>query len=362
MIKILLVAGARPNFIKAAPLIKEIKKYPKRIRLVFVHTGQHYGSGMSGQFIEGLRIPKPNIHLGIGSAPHGSQTAKIIEGIEKILLKVKFDLVIVVGDVNSTLAAALAAVKLNVKVAHVEAGLRSFDKTMPEEINRVLVDHMSDFLFTTEEQANKNLLKEGVPPSKIFFAGNILVDSYCMSKERILKSKILKELRLKDKQFCLVTMHRPSNVDEDRNLKRIIDILHAVNKKIKVVFPLHPRTEKMLKKYKLKLINMVTTKPLGYSDFHKLLMSAKLVITDSGGLQEEATVLNIPCLTLRATTERPVTITKGTNKLIGLNRTKVIKSVDKIINGRWKKALRPPKWDGKTAQRIVGVLLFKTHL
>jgi UDP-N-acetylglucosamine 2-epimerase (non-hydrolysing) len=359
MKNILLVAGARPNFMKIMPLIREFKKHPKNIKYTLVHTGQHYDNVMSEAFFSDLKLPKPDIHLGVGSATHGKQTAKIIEGIERILLKGCFDLVIVVGDVNSTIAAALSAVKLNIKVAHVEAGLRSFDREMPEEINRVLTDHISDYLFTTEDYGNKNLIKEGIPLSKIFFVGDIMIDAYYLCRPQIAKSKILSELCLKSKSFALVTMHRPSNVDNKKDLKNIVDILKAAAKKINIVFPIHPRTDKMLKIHGLNLKGITVVKPLGYVDFHKLLEESMFVMTDSGGIQEETTVMNIPCLTLRATTERPVTVERGTNLITGTDKAKILKAVDTILNGKWKKPLSIPKWDGKAASRITKILLHK---
>jgi len=359
MIKILLVAGARPNFIKIMPLIKEFNRYPHKIKYTLVHTGQHYDKEMSASFFKDLKIPKPDIFLGVGSATHGVQTAKIIEGIEKLLLKRRFDLLIIVGDVNSTVAAALAAVKLGVKIAHVEAGLRSFDRKMPEEINRILTDHMSDYLFITEDSGNRNLKREGIGPSKIFFVGDIMIDSLLINRDKISRSNILKELGLIRKKYCLVTVHRPSNVDKREDLRQLMAMLQDIGQRMKVVFPAHPRTKKMLNRYKLKLKNLLITKPLGYVDFQRLLQDAKFVITDSGGIQGEATICNLPCLTIRTTTERPITITKGTNQLTGSDSGKILNAVDKILRNRWKRAPRPPKWDGKVAERITKILLRK---
>lgn len=359
MMSVLLVAGARPNFIKVLPLMREFKKHPKRIRYTFVHTGQHYDMKMSNKFFKDLSIPKPDICLRAGSGTHGTQTAKVIEGIEKIFLKRDYDLVVVVGDVNSTVAASLAAAKLNIKVAHVEAGLRSFDKSMPEEINRVLTDHLSDFLFITEESAAKNLIKEGVDSKKIFFTGNIIADSYYTHKKEISGSGIRKVLGLEKEGYALVTLHRPSNVDEKRNLKKIAGLLYRISKKVKVIFPVHPRTKKMLRLHGIELKGVRVIAPLGYIDFQALLKTAKFVMTDSGGVQEEAVISNIPCLTLRNNTERPVTIYKGSNELTGADEAKVLKSVQKILNNRWKKAASIPLWDGKTAKRIVKIILGK---
>jgi UDP-N-acetylglucosamine 2-epimerase (non-hydrolysing) len=344
---------------KIMPLMHEFKKYPKRIKYTLVHTGQHYDMNMSKSFFKDLDIPKPDIFLNIGSGTHGIQTAKVIEGIEEILLKKQYDLLIVVGDVNSTIAAALAASKLGVKIAHIEAGLRSFDRGMPEEINRVLTDHISDYLFTTEACGNKNLEKEGIDKEKIFFVGDIMIDSHKMNKARIDRSKIIDKLRLAKGEYCLVTVHRPSNVDQKKDLKRIAGLLRNISHSIEVVFPVHPRTKKMLKAYKVKTGNIRIIDPLGYIDFQALLKGAKLILTDSGGIQEEATVCNIPCLTLRENTERPVTIAKGSNELVGSDKEKALKAVEKIINNKWKKAAFPPLWDGNTAKRVIKIILKK---
>lgn len=357
MIKILLVAGARPNFIKIMPLIREFRRYPGKIRYTLVHTGQHYDNAMSDSFFKDLSIPKPDIYLGIGSATHGKQTARVMENIEEILLKKRYDLLIVVGDVNSTIAAALAASKLGVKIAHIEAGLRSFDRQMPEEVNRILTDHISDYLFTTETYGNRNLKREGIDGNKIFFVGDIMIDSYLINKKKISNSNIINKLCLKKRSYCLVTVHRPSNVDQKKNLKRIVDLLRKISDKIEVVFPVHPRTKKMLKAHKIKTGNIRIISPLGYIDFQALLKNAKLILTDSGGIQEEATVHNIPCLTLRENTERPVTIAIGSNKLVGSDKEKALKAVEQVINNKWKKASLPPLWDGNTAKRIVKIVL-----
>ena len=359
MIRILIVAGARPNFMKIMPLIKEFKKHLKRISYTFVHTGQHYDFSMSKNFFKDLNIPKPDILLNVGSGTHGVQTARVIEGIEKILLKKRYDLLTVVGDVNSTIAAALAASKLGVKIAHIESGLRSFDRTMPEEINRVLTDHISDYLFTTEDYGNKNLIKEGIDPKKIFFVGDIMVDSRRLLKKKIKQSSVLDNLKLRSKEYYLVTLHRPSNVDTKSDLINIIEILNTISNNVKVVFPVHPRTRKMIEGHKIKTDRLYITKPLGYLDFQKLLENSKLVLTDSGGIQEEATILKIPCITIRENTERPITVKQGTNYLTGANKSKILAVIDSISKGRCKRSLIPPKWDGKTAQRVVKVLLKK---
>ncbi len=362
MISVLLVAGARPNFMKIMPLIKELKRHSRQIEYTLVHTGQHYDQNMSKSFFKDLDIPKPDIFLNVGSGTHGIQTAKVLEGIEEILLKRRHNLLVVVGDVNSTVAAALAASKLGIKIAHIEAGLRSFDRNMPEEINRVLTDHISDYLFTTEACGNKNLEREGIDKEKIFFVGDIMIDSNKMSKVKIGRSKIIDKLGLRKREYSLATVHRPSNVDQKKDLKRTVDLLKSISDKIEVVFPAHPRTKKMFKAHKIKTGNIRIINPLGYIDFQALLKNAKLILTDSGGIQEEATACNIPCLTLRENTERPVTITKGSNELVGSDKEKALKAVEKIISNRWKKASLPRFWDGNTAKRIVKIILKEKKL
>ena len=359
--KIISVVGTRPNFIKIAPLVKEMAKHSE-IKQILVHTGQHYDKKMSQLFFDELEIPKPDINLGVGSASDIMQTASIILKFEKFLLKEKPDLVIVVGDVNSTLAAALAAAKCKVKVAHVESGLRSFDRTMSEELNRILTDHISDFLFTTEESANKNLINEGIDKNKIFFVGNVMIDSLLSHREKAKKSKILSELNIKRNEYVVLTLHRPSNVDNKKSLEHVIGILDNIQQKIKIVFPVHPRTLKNINKFKLdqKLKNqknLVITEPLGYLDFLNLMSNSIFVLTDSGGIQEETTVLGVPCITLRNSTERPVTVEQGTNVLVSTDKSKIVQSAYKLVKGHNPKGRIPKLWDGKAAQRIVKVLL-----
>lgn len=359
--KIVSVVGTRPNFIKIAPLINEMKKHSE-IKHILVHTGQHYDKEMSKFFFDDLEIPKPDINLGIGSASDIAQTAKIMLEFEKVALKEKPDLVIVVGDVNSTLAAALAALKCNVKVAHVESGLRSFDRTMPEELNRILTDHISDFLFTTEESANKNLASEGIDKSKVFFVGNVMIDSLLSHKDKSKKSKILSKLNIKRKEYAVLTLHRPSNVDNKKSLEHIIGILNKIQQKIRIVFPVHPRTLKNITKFRLgkKLKNqknIIITEPLGYLDFLALMSNSRFVLTDSGGIQEETTVLGIPCITMRNNTERPITVEQGTNVLVSTDRYKIIGASNKLLKRINFKAKIPPFWDGKAAKRIVDVIL-----
>lgn len=361
MLKIMLVVGARPNFMKIFPLVEEIKKYPQ-IKPLLVHTGQHYDSQMSKVFFDDLGLPEPDIYLGIGSGSHAEQTANIMIEIEKVLLYEKPDLVLVVGDVNSTLAASIVAVKLLIPVAHVEAGLRSFDREMPEEINRLLTDVISDYLFTTSQDADENLKKEGISQEKIFFVGNTMIDSLQRLKNKANDSIILQRLKLKEKDFAILTLHRPSNVDRDEDLSNILDIMEQIQQRIKIVFPAHPRTQKQLKSqefyHKLKKIpGLIIINPLSYLDFMKLMIESKFVLTDSGGIQEETTVLNIPCLTLRESTERPITVTLGTNVIVGTNSDKIIKECLRILDGYQKQGVIPPLWDGKAASRIVQVLL-----
>ena len=363
MIKIVNVVGTRPNFIKIAPLVEEMDRH-KEIKQILVHTGQHYDATMSKFFFDDLDIPKPDINLGVGSDSDARQTAKIMLAFEKVLLKEKPELVIVVGDVNSTFAAAITAKKCGVKVAHVEAGLRSFDMTMPEEINRILTDHISDFLFTTEESGNINLLNEGISKNKIFFVGNVLIDTLLSHKEKSKKSKILSDLRIKKGNYCVLTLHRPSNVDNKESLNYILDILNNIQQKIKIVFPLHPRTLRNLKYYSLLnnikyQKNIILTEPLGYLDFLCMMYNSKFVITDSGGIQEETTILGVPCITLRNNTERPVTVEQGTNIVVNTDKNEIIKAAIKVINGAKINSRVPQLWDGNASKRIVAILLSK---
>ena len=364
MLKIMNVVGTRPNFIKIAPLIREMGKH-KEIKQVLVHTGQHYDEAMSKAFFEDLEIPKPDINLGVGSASDAVQTAKIMLEFEKILAKEKPDLVVVVGDVNSTFAAAITAKKCGIKVAHVEAGLRSFDMAMPEEINRILTDRVSDFLFTTEESGNKNLINEGIDKNKVFFVGNVMIDTLLNHKEKAKKSKILSKLKLSKNDYAVLTLHRPSNVDNKKSLNCNLDILNKISQKIKIIFPVHPRTLKNIKKFELdkkikNLKNIALTEPLGYLDFLCLMSNSKFIITDSGGIQEETTILGVPCVTMRNNTERPVTVKEGTNILVSTNKDKIVIACNKLIQYANIKGKIPKLWDGRAAERIVKILL-KSH-
>ena len=337
--------------------MREFNRHKKHFDVLLVHTGQLYDFQMSDVFFKDLDIPKPDIHLNIGSASHAIQTARIMVTFEKVVLKEKPDLVMVVGDVNSTVACSLVASKLNIKVAHVEAGLRSFDRTMPEEINRIVTDSLSDYLFVTEENGVKNLKKEGISKDKVHFVGNVMIDTLISNMPKINRSKILKAYSLQPKAYSVLTLHRPSNVDVKEALSEIFEILEAVTEKIKIVYPIHPRTKKMmrshgfLKKFE-GLSNLIMVEPQGYIDFIKLIKESRFVLTDSGGIQEESTMLDVPCLTMRENTERPVTITEGTNVLVGRSYSKIVRYVNQILAGKSKQGKTPKFWDGKAAQRI----------
>jgi UDP-N-acetylglucosamine 2-epimerase (non-hydrolysing) len=363
--KLVSAVGARPNFMKIAPVIRAIDKHNSAssgepIEHVLVHTGQHYDYEMSQVFFEDLELPQPNLHLGVGSGSHSEQTGKIMIEFEKALLKERPDLVIVVGDVNSTLASALAAAKLHIPVAHVEAGLRSYDRSMPEEINRLLTDAIADYLFTPSPDADENLSKEGIPPEKIFLVGNVMIDSLLFHRDKASQRQVLSKLRLEKGDYALLTLHRPNNVDDKPSLLRIITALRQIAQRIPVVFPAHPRTRKSIAEFglgqPLEGQRILLIEPLGYLDFLKLEMNARLVMTDSGGMQEETTVLGIPCLTLRETTERPITISQGTNTLVGSDGPRIVEEAFKILDGKGKKGSCPELWDGKAAERIVAVL------
>ena len=360
-IRILNVVGARPNFMKIGPLMDEFARYRDRFTAKLVHTGQHYDAQMSEVFFKELGLPKPAIHLGVGSGSHAIQTAKIMVEFEKVIEKEKPHLVIVVGDVNSTMACTVVAAKTQVPVAHVEAGLRSFDRRMPEEINRVVTDALSSYLFITEQDARKNLRREGVSDEKVFFVGNVMIDTLRKLLPRAQELDTLRRFALKKRKFALVTLHRPSNVDTKAQLGRILEALEAVQRQIDVLFPIHPRSVARLKQFNFfdrvsRWPGLKLTEPLGYLDFVNLMSQSTLVLTDSGGLQEETTVLGIPCLTLRENTERPITISEGTNVLLGADPARIEPAVRKILNGQGKKGHIPKFWDGKAAKRIVAIL------
>lgn len=358
--KIVTIVGTRPNFIKMAPIIKEIKAR-ESWEHVLIHTGQHYDDQLSKIFFRQLNLPQPDVNLGIGSMPYAQQIQSMVGKVAKALLHYHPDLVLVVGDVNSTLAGAIAARKINIPVAHVESGLRSFDCLMPEEINRFLTDSMSNILFTPSTDADINLAREGIPSKKVHCVGNVLIDTLIQNQRKIKNSLILNQLKLNHNEYILVTLHRPSNVDNKKDLEKIIQIFKRLPENFKIIFPVHPRAREALKRFRLQskirgIANLRMVGPLGYFDFLKLMTHARVVLTDSGGVQEETTFLNVPCLTMRASTERPVTVTHGTNKVIGTDPVKIIRAVRLALAGRGKKTKKIKKWDGKTARRIVDIL------
>jgi UDP-N-acetylglucosamine 2-epimerase (non-hydrolysing) len=358
--KIDLIVGARPNFMKAAPLLRELKRDSSGFRPRLVHTGQHYDPKMSKLFFDDLGMEPPDVFLGVGSGTHAEQTAKIMVEYEKTALASKPDLVVVFGDVNSTMAAAIVAAKLWIQIAHVEAGLRSFDSQMPEEINRIVTDRLSNYLFVTEPSGLKNLKAEGVPDEKIFFAGNIMIDSLIASLDACQKSTVLTDLSLTPGNYVCMTLHRPSNVDNAERLRELLEMIIQIAKQIPIVFPCHPRTKKEMTQ--LGMLDRVSgdrlkvIEPLGYLDFLRLQSSCKFVLTDSGGIQEETTYLKIPCITMRESTERPVTVDVGSNVLTGPYPDKVLEAVRQILSGKHKQGQIPELWDGKTAVRISATL------
>ena len=363
MLKVLNIVGARPNFMKIAPIYAEMKRRSEDFEPLIVHTGQHYDAAMSDSFFDDLGLPKPDVYLGVGSASHAVQTAKIMTEFEPVLLAHKPDWVLVVGDVNSTIACALVCAKLGVKVAHVEAGLRSRDRTMPEEINRILTDSISDLLLTPSTDADENLKAEGIAPEKIRFVGNVMIDSLLHHLSLAEKSAVRETLGLKEKEYAVLTLHRPSNVDGRETFSGILEALLNISKEIPIVFPVHPRTKAKIAEFgfaeQIENSDLKLIEPLGYLDFLRLYSGARMVLTDSGGLQEETTVLGIPCLTLRENTERPITIEMGTNKLVGTSKEKIAAAAFSILqkdpSGSSPKI--PPLWDGKTAARICDALL-----
>lgn len=361
MKKVISVVGARPNFMKVAPIHRAFQKYSDSIEHLIVHTGQHYDQKMSDAFFNDLEMPHPNYFLGVGSGTHAEQTAKVMIEFEKICFEVKPDFVIVVGDVNSTLACALVSAKLGIKFAHIEAGLRSYDREMPEEINRIVTDSIADYCFVTEQSGYDNLIGDGYDPKKIYFCGNTMIDSLHFALPKANQSKIHNLLSLEKNEYILVTLHRPSNVDSKDQLSALLDILADVTKFKKVVFPIHPRTMKNIENFGLreKLESnekFLLIDPLGYIDFLALMKDANLILTDSGGIQEETTVLNIPCITLRTSTERPVTCELGSNLLINPNPNEIKESLDlHFKNPKYTKQI-PPYWDGKTAERITEII------
>lgn len=357
--KIISVVGARPNFMKVAPIHKAFQKYKDTIQHLICHTGQHYDEKMSKVFFEDLGLPKPDYYLGIGGGSHAEQTAKIMIEFEKILLAEKPDLIIVVGDVNSTIACSLVAAKLHVKIAHVESGLRSNDMDMPEEINRILTDRISDMMFVTEKSGLENLKKEGVSDDKVFFTGNVMIDSLVQHLPKADESCILKDYGLTPHNFVLVTLHRPSNVDSKDYLEQLISLLNTISEKRKLIFPIHPRTKSNMTKFGLDGMlheNVIVTDPIGYIDFMALTKNSELIVTDSGGIQEESTYMGVQCITVRDNTERPITVEVGTNQLIGTDLAKVKQAALEVLSGKTKKGKIPKLWDGKAAERITEII------
>ena len=379
--KIIIVAGARPNFMKIAPIIHEIERQKtkaerrklkhkqglskgkevkgnKAIQYRLVHTGQHYDSNMSDDFFKELNIPDPDVNLNCGGGSQAGQAAAIMVAFERELISNPADLVMVVGDVTSTMACSIVAKKLNTKVAHIEAGIRSFDLSMPEEINRMVTDCLTDFFFTTSETANQNLRKTGVSEEKIFFAGNVMVDTLLANRHRFRKPAIWDNLKLANKNYIVITLHRPSNVDNPVQLGALLEAIVESSRGLPVIFPVHPRTARIIKSLSLTVPKSLSLiKPLGYLEFNYLVERAKSVITDSGGITEETTVLGVPCITIRDSTERPETVNIGTNELIGTDPGAIKPVMDILFAGNWKKGGVPELWDGMAAQRIVNELL-----
>lgn len=359
--KVINVAGARPNFMKIAPIIEAMNRYPDVIEHRLVHTGQHYDETMSKAFFDDLGMPKPDVDLGVGSGSHAEQTARIMVAFEKVCLQDRPDLVIVVGDVNSTMACTITAKKLGIQVAHVEAGLRSRDMGMPEEINRLCTDVLCDYLFTTDHFAGENLRAENVPEGKIVFVGNVMIDTLLKHRKLAEGLEVTERFGVAKGAYATLTLHRPSNVDDRSVLEAILLVLSRIAEELPIIFPVHPRTRKMLERFGLmhyfateadgKGIRL--SEPLGYLEFLHLNMFARLILTDSGGLQEESTVLGVPCITLRNNTERPVTCSVGTNRIVGNDPDKIFAAARDVLEGKWPAGALPEKWDGRSAERIV---------
>jgi len=359
-LKITIIAGARPNFVKIASIIKAIElKISEGVSLYYrlVHTGQHYDANMSESFFQQLEIPEPHINLECSGGRVIQQTAAIMLEFEKELTKNPTDLVVVVGDVNSTIACTLVAKQLKIKVAHVEGGIRSNDFSMPEEINRKVTDSIADYFFTTSKTANKNLLKEGVPAEKIFFVGNTMIDTLIQHKSKFKKPVLFERNQLNERKYIVVTLHRPENVDDTQKLKSILGMIMENAIQLPIVFPVHPRTLSKLNQLELDKNNLIVCEPLSYLEFNYLVEHSKMVITDSGGITEETTFMGVPCITLRNSTERPETCTIGTNELVGTNPNKLSKAMKKVLENKWKKGAIPELWDGKAAERIVEVII-----
>jgi UDP-N-acetylglucosamine 2-epimerase (non-hydrolysing) len=357
---ITIVAGARPNFMKIAPIIEAINEKKKcgfDINFRLVHTGQHYDKNLSDTFFEELNIPYPDVNLDVKSGTQAEQTAGIMIGFEKELAANRCDLVMVVGDVTSTMACAIVAKKAGIDVAHIEAGIRSGDMKMPEEINRIVTDSITDYFFTTSKYANDNLVHLGISKNNIFFVGNVMIDTLLKNLSRLTKPKLWVDLNLKEKKYLVMTLHRPSNVDEEKQLKDLINQIVSLGKNYQIIFPVHPRTKKLLDHLNLNFNNLHYVKPLGYLEFNYLVKNAFAVLTDSGGITEETTVLNVPCITLRNSTERPETCEIGTNVLVGNHPGKIKTAFENLLAGSWKQGQIPELWDGNTAQRITNKIV-----
>lgn len=359
MKKIDIIAGARPNFMKIAPIIEVLSQPQIKEKLTYrlIHTGQHYDKKMSGSFFEELGIPEPDVNLGAGGGTQAEQTAAIMVGYEKLLMSSPADICLVVGDVTSTMACAIVAKKMQLSVVHVEAGIRSFDLSMPEEINRMVTDSITDYFYTTSETANQNLRKAGVVEERIQFVGNTMIDTLLKHIPNLQKPSVLDEINAEPGNYFVLTLHRPANVDGEYQLKALINTIIDASQGLPIFFPVHPRTAKNLVNIGLVAPNLHLVEPLSYLQFNYLVKYAKAVITDSGGITEETTVMGIPCLTLRDNTERPETITVGTNELIGTNPKNIPPALEKLFEGKWKKGEIPELWDGNAAQRIVSHLI-----
>lgn len=358
--KITLIAGARPNFMKIAPIIHAIDAFnrkQKKITYRLVHTGQHYDAKMSDSFFEQLRIPAPDSNLGCGGGTQSEQTAAILIAFEKELTENPADLVLVVGDVTSTMACAIVAKKMHTDVAHIEAGIRSFDLTMPEEINRMVTDAITDYFFTTSETANQNLKNEGVDSDKVFFVGNVMIDTLLSNMDSLKKPIFYDQMALDKNEYLVMTLHRPANVDQGEKFKELIEEILNNSKDVHIIFPMHPRSAKTFNELGITSPKLTIVDPMGYLEFNYLVKHAKAVITDSGGITEETTVMGVPCLTLRDNTERPETITIGSNELIGTNPKNIKPALEKLFKGKWKKGDIPELWDGKAANRIIERLI-----
>jgi len=359
---ITIVAGARPNFMKIAPIIdaiKDKKKHGFNINYRLVHTGQHYDKNLSDTFFEELNIPFPNINLEVKSGSQAEQTAAIMIGFENELKENPCDLVMVVGDVTSTMACTIVAKKAGIKVAHVEAGIRSGDMRMPEEINRIVTDSLTDYFFTTTTLANQNLINLGISKQNIFFVGNVMIDTLRKNENKLVKPSIWDNVKLQAKRYIVLTLHRPSNVDEQLQLKTLITQIVSLSENYPIIFPVHPRTKKMLEDLDLSFSNLHYVDPLGYLEFNYLVKNAFAVLTDSGGITEETTVMNVPCITLRENTERPETCEIGTNVLVGTDPEKISDAFKILLSGKWKQGVVPELWDGKAAERIVDIIAEK---